>query len=214
MIDNDYYFTDLAAAYVRGSLSDHEAEMGPETLLRAATAAGLKLNRFKRTRSLPRVASVLGALHGIVPESILDIGSDRGVFLWPLLDAFPSLNVVSIDQAPARISHIDAVRRGGIDRLSACVMDTTCFGFPGNAFDVVTILEVLEHLERPEAAAREALRVARRFVIASVPSKEDDNPEHIRLFSGDSMAALFRDAGARHTKIDYVLNHMICIAGL
>jgi hypothetical protein len=77
---------------------------------------------------------------------------------------------------------------------------------------VVTVLEVLEHLERPEAAAREVLRVARRAVIASVPSREDNNPQHVRLFDRASLTALFAGAGARRIKIDYVLNHMICVA--
>ena len=77
--------------------------------------------------------------------------------------------------------------------------------------DVVTALEVLEHMPAPQPAAAEAVRIARNFVVASVPSKEDDNPEHIQLFTRDSFEALWLDAGARSAKIEYVLNHMIAV---
>ncbi len=58
----------------------------------------------------------------------------------------------------------------------------------------------------------EAVRVARRFVAVSVPSKPDDNPEHIHLFDGRSLAALFREAGVSRVSIDHVLNHIVALA--
>ncbi len=65
-----------------------------------------------------------------------------------------------------------------------------------------------------ERVAREAVRVGRRFVIASAPSKADDNPEHIRLFDASSLSALFVEAGARRVSVEYVPGHMICMASL
>lgn len=38
-----------------------------------------------------------------------------------------------------------------------------------NTYDLVVASEVLEHLERPEAALRELLRVSRKYVFLSVP---------------------------------------------
>ena len=78
-------------------------------------------------------------------------------------------------------------------------------------FDAATVLEVLEHVADPAAVASELVRVTRSVVIASVPAKPDDNPEHIRLFDRDSLAATFQDAGARHVRIEHVLNHMIAV---
>jgi hypothetical protein len=66
-------------------------------------------------------------------------------------------------------------------------------------------------MQQPALAAAEAVRIARKFIVASVPSKEDDNPEHIQLFSRDSFTALWMAAGARGVDIQYVLNHMIAV---
>lgn len=73
------------------------------------------------------------------------------------------------------------------------------------------MLEVLEHLDDPQAAAAEATRMARRFIVVSVPSQEDDNPEHLRLFNQASLCELFLNAGARKVTCEWVLNHMIAV---
>jgi hypothetical protein len=71
---------------------------------------------------------------------------------------------------------------------------------------------VLEHLPDPARAAREALRVAARHVVVSVPTHEDDNPEHIHLFDPRDLAALLREAGAARVTVEHVLNHTIAVA--
>ncbi len=209
--NNDRYFTQLAAAFVRGKLGV-VGDLTAEELIEAGQANGLRLHKFKRNTELPRVKKVLGAVRGLAPTNMLDIGSGRGVFLWPLLEEFPHLQITAIDLNPQRVTDINAVRLGGIENLSARQMDATHLEFEGNCFDVVTALEVLEHMPDPSLAAAEAVRVARSHIVASVPSKEDDNPEHIQLFTRASFEALWLAAGARSVKIDYVLNHMIAVA--
>ncbi len=224
------YFLEPATAYVRGICESQSGYDLPDGWLRKAlndlspaemsdvvqfgVDAGLRLHRFKKSMGLRRVHRVLGILTSIQPEEVLDVGSGRGAFLWPLLETFPHLNVTSIDQSEVRAEMLDAVHRGGLDRLKAHQMDATSMRFPGQSFDVVTFLEVLEHIPDPQLALNEAVRVARRFVIVSVPSKEDDNPEHIHLFSKNSLAALFNKAGVNQVNFEYVLNHMIAVANL
>ena len=211
LLGPEHYFVELAAAYARGCLG-LSADTDAATTFVRARAAELRLHRFKRNASLPRVARVLGILRGIAPASLLDVGSGRGTFLWPMLDAFTATSVVAIDRDPMRVRGLGAVARGGCDRLTAARMDAGALAFSDRSVDVVTALEVFEHLARPGVAAAEAVRVARRAVLVTVPSKEDDNPEHIQRFDGDSLARLLRDAGARNVNVAYVLNHIVAVA--
>ena len=206
------YYLPLAAAFVRGKLG-HLSTTNDAEAVQQGLQSGLRLHKFKRSNELPRVKKVLGVLHGLNPETLLDVGSGRGVFLWPLLDQFPHLAVQTIDVRVDRVEDMQAVSQGGIRHLSADVMDVNRMEFADNSHDIVTALEVLEHLPKPEQAAREIVRVARRFVIVSVPSKVDDNPEHIQLFDADSLTALLTEAGARRVRAEYVLNHIVAVAG-
>lgn len=221
----DLYFEKLAAAYVRGKLASTETadddlfirpldELTGEDfaeLVARGLAAGLRLHRFKRTMGLSRVQRVIGMLHGFQPASLLDIGSGRGAFLWKLLDAFPELPVTCIDLLDYRVTDIEAVRAGGVANLRGIEMDARTMTFDDDEFDVVTLLEVLEHIPDAAAVAREVVRVASRFAVVTVPSHEDDNPEHVHLFDRDRLTALFLDAGAARVNCEYVLNHLVAV---
>jgi len=224
------HYLRVAAAYVRGralqsadlDLPDRLAAPPLDSLSPADLAelcqlgldAGLRLDRYKRSNVLPRVHKVIGALEGIRPEGLLDIGSGRGAFLWPLVERFPRLPVTSIDAGQARAAQLEAVMRGGLPKFSARRMDAAALDFADRQFDVVTALEVLEHIPAVEQAVCEIGRVARRFVIASAPSKPDHNPEHIHLLTEPEFRRLFAAAGVEHVTFDYVLNHRIAIARL
>ena len=113
-----------------------------------------------------------------------------------------------------REGDIQRVADGGVINLSAARADVTDLPFADRSFDVVTMLEVLEHIPDTAAALRSVLRVARRFVLLSVPSRLDDNPEHIHLFDNATLERLLTSAGARRVTFDGVLNHRIALAKL
>jgi ubiquinone/menaquinone biosynthesis C-methylase UbiE len=207
------YYLSLAAAFVRGRIPDL-AEGDPERTFLEGQRRGLKLHKFKRSMELPRVRRVLGLLRALGPTRLVDVGSGRGVFLWPLLDAFPDLPVIAVDRDARQVADIEAVRAGGIERVEGRCLDVERLELPDGSADGVTILEVLEHLDHPERAAAEVVRVARRFVVASVPSKPDDNPGHIHLFSHDRLEEIFVEAGARRVTIEYVRGHAVALAQL
>lgn len=222
------YYARLAAAFVRGKLLetplreqhrplfaqplDALSDEQMEELIQLGLAQGLRLHRFKRTMDLARVRNVLGVLKGLQPANLLDIGSGRGAFLWPLLAAFPDLPVTALDVLDYRVADMQAVHAGGLPQLTALKMDVTALAFPDRSFDVVTMLEVLEHIPEARKALAEVCRVARRALICSVPSKADDNPEHIHLFDEQALRALLAEQGALNVNASYVLNHIVIVA--
>ncbi|QBD76211.1 class I SAM-dependent methyltransferase [Ktedonosporobacter rubrisoli] len=219
------YFPQLVAAYIRDKLpADQQyaslfskplaelTEAEIQQLIQLAQQQELRIHRFKRSMELPRVQKVLGMLKGLYPSNLLDIGSGRGAFLWPLLDSFPTLAVTCVDMLDYRVADIQAVQRGGIEQLQAVQADVTRLPFAEQSFEMVTMLEVLEHVPDTRRALSEICRVARQFVILSVPSKEDDNPEHIHLFAQHSLRDLLLEQGVRRVSFDYVPGHMLALA--
>jgi ubiquinone/menaquinone biosynthesis C-methylase UbiE len=202
----DRYFTEFATAFVRGRLDQSQATID------TGLQAGLRLHKFKLNIELPRVRTVLGMLRSLQPENLLDVGSGRGTFLWSLLADFPSLPVTTAEIAGRRSTDLAAVRKGGVQRLTVVRADVHRLPFAPRSSDVVTILEVLEHLADPPLALREGLRSARRAVVVSVPSTADKNPEHLHLFGMEQLKNMAAEAGAARTTFEHVLNHRIMLA--
>lgn len=220
----------ISAAYVRGyaerigSLTIPESVMKKHlealtdeelALLNAiGKEAGLKMYRFKNHEDLPRVHKVLGFLRGIWPENLLDVGSGRGVFLFPFLCSFPFTPVTSVDLLDYRVEFLNDIRRGGIEWLTAMQMDICSDMFPEKSFDVVTMLEVLEHIPDVQKAIYSAVRLAKRYVVVTVPSKPDNNPEHIHLLTKERLTELFHNAGCARLQFDAVPGHLFMVAAM
>lgn len=131
-------------------------------------------------------------------RSLLDVGAGHGVFLEEL-KAARDLDGVGIEITPAKVNY---ARSRGIDlRLG----DASQLRFGDGAFDAVVSCEVLEHLPFGvyESALREFARVARRWVVLTVPFDEmrcfvqcpycsaHVNPDyHFRSFPPGSMQGL------------------------
>ena len=217
----------LLAAYVRGmarrnlpllppSLMETPLELLTaeeiETIFHAGEAAGLKLYYFKKKELLPRVKAVLGFLRSVQPESLLDVGSGRGVFLFPFLTEFPWIQVTAADILPHRVQMLQAIADGGIENLTILERDVCQWTEEEKRFDVVTLLEVLEHIPNTEQAIANAVRLAKRFVVVSVPSQPDNNPEHIHLLTRDILTNQFTRAGCTKLHFDGVNGHLILVA--
>lgn len=174
---------------------------------------GQKLYPFKTGKSeLPRVRQVLGFLHGIEIEALLDVGSGRGVFLIPFMEEFPQVQVTSLDLLDKRVTFLNELAAGGYSQLMAYNKNICDQPFPDNSFDVVTLLEVLEHISEVDKAVAAAVKMAKKYVVVSVPSKEDDNPEHIHLLTKDILTKLFADAGCTKLHFGGVNGHLIMMA--
>jgi 2-polyprenyl-3-methyl-5-hydroxy-6-metoxy-1,4-benzoquinol methylase len=201
------YLPRLFDAYQRGfEIRYKDVEKAPER----------KDYYFKVKDDLPRVQVVLGFLQGSVAaeqcQSLLDVGSGRGVFLFPLLREFPDLEVTSLDILPHRVELLQCLHDGGIENLHPLLGDICTWNAPDKSFDVVTMLEVMEHIPDTEAVVSNAIRLAKNHIIVSVPSKPDDNPEHIHLFSKEELKMLFLQHGCSKVKFMSVTNHTVMVA--
>ena len=189
------YFTDLCGAYIRGYLQSQGEEI-PDTISIPKYKKSIdKLYNFKKTDLglLPRVKWIMGILRGIYVESIIDFGSQRGALLWPLMDEFKHIDFTAVDLDPETYDYLMCVKNGGIDRITPVKGDITDLKeIEGEQkADLVIASEIFEHLEVPQKAAEEAIRLAKSYIVVTVPRKPDDNPEHIQLFTEETLSGLF-----------------------
>ena len=96
--------------------------------------------------------------------------------------------------------------------MTALLEDICCWEAPDNSFDVVTVREVLEHIPEVEKAVKNIVRLSKRYVVVSVPSKPDNNPEHIHLLTKEKLTAVFTEAGAKKLHFDGVNGHLFMTA--
>ncbi len=102
------------------------------------------------------------------PESLLDVGCGEGVLTERWAQRLgPERPVVGIDLDDPELRAEWAARaRPGLEFRTG---SATALDFEDGAFDTVTAIEVLEHVDDPEAALAELARVARRHLLLSVP---------------------------------------------
>lgn len=184
-------------------------------IVEAGHAAGLKLYPFKTgTQTLARSRRVMGFLRSVQFEAMLDVGSGRGVFLIPFMKKFPWVQVTSLDLLEKRVAFLNELADGGFPQLHAEQKNICDQPFPDKSFDVVTLLEVLEHIPEVDRAVAAAVRMAKQYVVVTVPSKPDDNPEHIHLLTKEKLTQLFNAAGCTKLHFDGVEGHLFMVAGV
>lgn len=85
--------------------------------------------------------------------------------------------------------------------------------FKDKSFDVVICAETLEHLERPEAAVKELVRVSKRIVSISVPHGSAIQDEcHLFEYQAEDLQSLLQPYG--RLKIETTSHGMILVANL
>jgi len=99
--------------------------------------------------------------------SVLDVGCGDG-YMCHVLASAGIQNVVGLDSANSRLRYAKATFPDGRFLQG----DVFQLPFQDNSFDLVTAVEVLEHLERPRGALAELKRVSRRYVLLTVPFNE------------------------------------------
>ncbi|MEO8601446.1 MAG: class I SAM-dependent methyltransferase [bacterium] len=162
-----------------------------------ASAPGLSDNARKHTSTNPLqrllidrfYATLIGLLRELEFETLLDAGSGEGFTLARLAPHVGAARLIATDRELSALLFA-GVFPAGVPRVCA---DVTRLPYADAAFDVVLTTEVLEHLPQPADGLRELGRVARRYVVCTVPHEP-----YFRLANvlrGKNVAAFGNDPG-------------------
>lgn len=151
-------------------MSDRRDEPAEHLIARRPLAAFLADNPFpgKLTDGL-YFRDKMRAIHRIAPEragaDLLEVGGGRSGLSKML---YPGARVVNLDFDPA-FAAAPANRQPGVRYV---VGDATQMPFADASFDVVTLFDLLEHVEDDAAVARETMRVLRPGGVALVTTPD------------------------------------------
>ena len=143
------------------------------------------------------------------PASLLDVGCGEGVLVQRLARRLGSRRVVGVDVQE------DSIQAGWSEHaapnLSYQALEGRELPFADGEFDVVSAIEVLEHMPEPERTLREMSRCAQRHLLVSVPreplwralnmargaywSAVGNTPGHLHHWSRRSFIELLRAHG-------------------
>lgn len=154
----------------------------------------------------------LSILSSIQPQSLLEMGCGEGFLLSSIRKRYPLLPLLGLDNLETALTAGQTLfpdldlRRGDIYTIDQ----------PDHSWDVVVASEVLEHLDRPEQALQEMKRVAKRYLLLSVPHEPwfrlsnlargrnigrwGNHPEHTNLWS----QATFKTFVSRQAQVERV----------
>jgi SAM-dependent methyltransferase len=153
------------------------------------------------TRLLDRWTARLTEIVGPVKGKVVDVGIGEGLCLERLLASAaaagtldPATRVVGVEYR-----YDKAAVASRLDRVDVAVGDAGMLPFPDRAADLVTCIEVLEHLPAVAPAVAELARVCGDRCIVSVPyepwfrlgnlgrgknvARLGNDPEHLHMFS-------------------------------
>ena len=148
---------------------------------------------------------------------VLDVGCGTGFFIESLMAGDgPPIEGWGLDAEPLAVSMcrergLTRVHQGSAGDLQAVAEQR---------FDLIYMLDVLEHLDDDQQALREATRLLAPGgrIVVTVPafqflwSKHDDISMHKRRYTRDGLAAAFRGAGLPLAKLTYFNAYLFPLA--
>jgi len=176
-------------------------------------------NKTKHTSNNPLMRYAIGNLHQAVREllpadvkTVLEVGVGEGFSTYDVLHDRPDVSSFGGDLNPASVQ--EAINRFTPMRYS--VFNAKQIPFPSKSMDAIYSLEVLEHIPQPEEAVQEYMRVAREYLLISVPNEPmfriqrmlsgkglsmwGDHPEHVNHWSLKGMKQFLGAQGLQVVK--------------
>lgn len=109
---------------------------------------------------------------------VLDIGTGKGRFVIPLARHVSKVTTVDVNAEEQRFARLEAAHAGVTERVEFLLIDARTLPWRAGTFDAVTSWNVFHHLDDPERAFGEMLRVLKpdgKLVLA------DFSPSGFRL---------------------------------
>lgn len=158
--------------------------------------ANIYQNEFENVR-------LTACVEAIPPStsSLLDVGAGNGVFLSMVENSPHAVRCEGVERSEAAINH-------AICKSRIVNGDITSLPYAAGAFEVVSALDVIEHIpyNSYDTTLAELERVAEKYILLNVPYKENRlqvtciycgclfNPHyHMRSFSDENLRSLFPD---------------------
>jgi ubiquinone/menaquinone biosynthesis C-methylase UbiE len=151
--------------------------------------------------------------HMASPDSILDVGCGEGVLTSEWAERLEG-RIVGIDLPDPKLEAEWQKRQR--PNLEYKAEEATSLSFSDDEFDMATAIEVLEHVPDPEATVAEMTRVAKRWLLVSVPREPiwrmtnmargaywkalGNTPGHVNHWSKVSFVSML----SRHGKVEEV----------
>jgi 2-polyprenyl-3-methyl-5-hydroxy-6-metoxy-1,4-benzoquinol methylase len=134
------------------------------------------------------------AIIGLIPDGsqVLDIACGPGLLCRKIRERRPGSHVTGVDFSGYTIEQIRARDRSlGIDYR---VLDVRReLRTLEERFNVVTMCEILEHLDDPQAVVADAMELLKpggRFILSCPHGNEIPDPEHVREWDHDELSHL------------------------
>ncbi len=145
----------------------------------------------------------LGPSNGQPERRILDMGCGTGGMLEPLR-RFGEVEGVDASESAVRLCH----ERG---EMAVTHLTSAELPFPDDSFDVLTALDVIEHISDDVAAVSEVRRVLRPggIFLATVPAHpalwgaQDEISHHFRRYTARTLHRTLAGAGLRERRTTY-----------
>lgn len=107
-------------------------------------------------------------------KTVIDIGCGSGTFTFELALKNNALEIVGIDISKNAIDLANFIKeRVKTNNVNFCYLDATkSYPYPDNHFDLVLLIDIIEHVQDDESIIREASRVLKPkgYMIISVPT--------------------------------------------
>lgn len=192
-------------------------------IIRSNLAKYRSKNPFKKILLTRFLEAIFRAVVSINPKLILDAGCGEGLPMKYFKQKNTKLSFVGIDIDKRVLS----IAKNNVKTERFVLMDVTKMRYKNNYYDLVLMLEVLEHLENPEAAIVEVKRVSKNWCIFSVPNEPwfsflsflsgmhlrrlGRHPEHIHFWSSQTFTKLIKQY-FRHVDVVRSLPWTIVVA--